>query len=66
MTIYAQPDSMNQIIAYPLAPGHWIAPCRCGGALIIFEGSQGLIGRCQGDCSGEDREKIGEAAWQIK
>lgn len=56
----------HQIVARPLAPGHWIASCQCGGNLVIYEGAQGLIGRCQGDCGKEDRKKIEEAAWQIK
>jgi hypothetical protein len=57
-----QQNSASQIIARPLAPGHWIAQCQCGGALIIFEGVGGLIGRCQVNCGKGDRKNLREVA----
>lgn len=51
MTISAQPKSENQIIARPIAGGHWLGTCwHCGGDVIIYEASGGLVGRCQSHC----------------
>ncbi|SFM47260.1 hypothetical protein SAMN05421880_11770 [Nitrosomonas nitrosa] len=57
-----QQNSASEIIASPLAPGHWIAPCQCGGTLIIHEGVDGLIGRCQNNCGRGDRKNFREVA----